>query len=177
MYFTARKLRIGEDPVRRERAAPIKPAPERIASVRVPLRMALVADVMDREDERTHASEGRRICRSVKQIDISLAHGARQIDERPTQICRRKAKNGPMLEASRKRRLATSSEQNYGAVRRDTGEGIKEPARISSNTARRRIQAAAVESDSHDTGRALRKTQRVRPTCAPGAATSAISMG
>jgi hypothetical protein len=111
--------------------------------------MTLVADIVDRQNERMHTSERCRVCGRMKQIDACLANGTRQVDERPAKIGRGEAMNRPVLDAPRQRPLMACTEQNYAALRRDPGEGVKEPTRISSNAARRSIQAAAVESDSH----------------------------
>jgi hypothetical protein len=85
----------------------------------------------------------------MKQIDACLANRTRQVDERPAQIGRHETMYGPILKTPWQLLLPKRSEQNYVALRRDPGEGVKEPTRISSNAARRRGQAPAIEPDQH----------------------------
>jgi len=79
--LASREFRVRDDQVRCRGAPPIEPASQAVSSIWVPLRMPLVADVVNRQDERMHAVKRGGISRGVEDVQrLALGH-ARQIHE------------------------------------------------------------------------------------------------
>ncbi len=135
--LASRERRIGDDAIRSACGLTIEGPAKGVVLVRMPLGMARVADVMDREHERVHAPERCLIRWRVEDVEASAARGQRQRRRHPSEIRRKRhraaasdacgERDGWSPRRSRRSRSTDRSRASPSTTRRHTA-GRRQPA-------------------------------------------------
>ena len=97
--LATRELGNSEDVRGGAGAPPVEGSTQPVPAVGIPLGMALVADVVNRQDDRHGGVQRRRVGGGVNQIDVRAPRRARQADGGPSQVGRRVPGLGHVLDS------------------------------------------------------------------------------